>query len=291
MSTWFKFPCAYWSDPRQLRLWRELGDAALWLPARLWTFAATFAESGKLAEYSPSDLARLLEYVGDGGAMIVALQAAGYLDKKCRIVGWAELYSLPASRQLAAKTGAAARWAKRASTADDTHVRNQKEEKEKIEEREAHALRDGMRDASSHILPHSLTLTKQEIAQTANDFKMTPEGVAEALRVFNEIKTNFLQDARTLQALRGWLRTSKIGKDLARRFSRGSPNATNGAAWQREPPFDWRAWLREERPPEDYPGRQIWEDGPWIDIGDTWKEEIWAKARAPADKPGESTPR
>lgn len=196
MSTWFKFPCAYWSDPRQLRLRREIGDAALWLPARLWSFAATSAESGNLAEYLPGDLAQLLAYPSDGVAMIAALQSAGYLDEECRIIGWEELYSLPAARQRAGKTGAAGRWAKRASPVDG----RQKEEKEKIEEREAHALRDGMRDASSPTRTPFFDLPEQEKARVAKEFNISPEGIIEAIRCFTEIKANYHQDPQTPEA-------------------------------------------------------------------------------------------
>jgi hypothetical protein len=274
MSTWFKFPCAYWSDPRQLRLRREIGDAALWLPVRLWTFAATAAESGNMAEYLPSDLARLLDYAGNGGAMIAALQAAGYLDEECRIVGWEELYSLPAARQRAAKTGAAGRWVKKAPWVDG----RQKEEKE---EREAHAfrdaLRDGMRDASSPTHPPAFDLSEQEKARVADEFNISPEGIAAAIRCFAEIKANYPQDPQTPEAFCGWLRTSTPGKEFIRRFHQAHRKPTIEPGWKQEPNFDWRAWLRKERPPEDYPRREIWEDGPWIAISDTWKKEIWEK--------------
>jgi hypothetical protein len=287
MSTWFKFPCNYWSDPRQLRLRREIGDAALWLPARLWTFAATSAESGKLAEYSPSDLARLLEYAGDGEAMIVALQAAGYLDKKCRIFGWAELFSLPASRRLAGKTGAAGRWAKKASPVNG----RQKEEKEKIEEREAHALRDGMRDASNPTRTPSFDLPEQEKSRVAKEFNISPEGIIEAIRCFTEIKANYPQDPQTPEAFCGWLRTSPHGKGFLRRFQQTQRKPAIEPGWKQEPNFDWRTWLKKERPPDAYPSREIWEEGLWIAVVDTWKKEIWKKGGAPTYAPEESIPR
>jgi hypothetical protein len=285
MGIWIKFPCAYWSDARQFRLRREIGDNALWLPARLWTFAATTAESGNLAEYGPEDLATEFGFSEGGTKMILALQAAGYLDKKCQIVDWEELYGLPASRQSAARKGAAGRWTKRVPLADG----RQEEEKEKIEEREAHALRDGMRDASSPTRTPSFDLPEQEKARVAKEFNISPEGIIEAIRCFTEIKANYPKDPQTSEAFCGWLRTSSHGKDFLRRFHQAHRKPTIEPGWKQEPNFDWRAWLKKERPPEHYP-RTLWEDGPWINVVETWKKEIWAKDGAPTSAPRESIP-
>jgi hypothetical protein len=249
MGTWIKFPCAYWSDPRLLQLKRNLRDAALTLPARLWTFAAVSAEDGKLAAYSPEDLARLLEYPGDGEGMIRAFQEAKYLDRKCRIVGWADIYGLPASRQRAARKGAAGRWGARPSPAPSVQGEKQKEEKEKIEEREereAHALRDGMRDASEHThSPNWPSLIPLKDADAiAIEHQMTLEGVQLSYREFRQHKVTFADPVPSdpsdiLEAFRGWLGSSKDGKAVRAQYRRGVAQSAD-AEDNVPPPDRWK---------------------------------------------------
>ncbi len=114
MTPWFKFIVSYWGEIRNLRLRRTIGDAALWLPIRLWSFAVTQDRSdGDLSGYRADELAAELQYRGDADAMLRALIDCGYLDSSMKVIGWDEMYGLPASRKAAARARVAHRWAKR----------------------------------------------------------------------------------------------------------------------------------------------------------------------------------
>lgn len=214
MTTWFKFPTSYWDDPRMFTLRRSLGESALWIPARLWTFAAGQDGSGNLAKYQPAELAEALRYSG-GKDLVAELKAAGYLDRRGRIIGWDELFSLAASRKQAAVKAAAGRWGKASSPDEEKKKGDQKRE----ERGEAHALPDalpdGMRDASKGTLtPAALMLSPKEQSEAESELNTTAKGVVEGVKLFNQIKSNYPGDPRTSDAFKGWMRTSKHGQQV-----------------------------------------------------------------------------
>lgn len=71
---------SFWTHRKTLQLRRKLGDAAFWIPPRLWTFAAENAPNGDLSNYLAEDLAMLVQYSGDARVMLEALHEAGFLE-------------------------------------------------------------------------------------------------------------------------------------------------------------------------------------------------------------------
>jgi len=63
---------------RQLR--RILGTDALWIPPRLWAFAAEHEPAGDFDGYSPEDIAEAISYKGDASSMLQALKKVGFMD-------------------------------------------------------------------------------------------------------------------------------------------------------------------------------------------------------------------
>jgi len=218
----------------QLR--RVLGDAARWVVAAIWTFAAELDGSGNLGGYEPEALADAINYEGDPKQLIAALKDSGYIDGSGQILGWDELFGLPASRERAARKGARARWHPTAAASD-----SEEEKDENRQERgDGDAMRDALRHASPSLSPSSHEAEfKNDLNPTANEFGMTPEATREAWRIFSEIKANYPLDAITPEAFRGWLRSSRPGKDfVAAHILRPEKNTTPEAY---DEPDGWRA--------------------------------------------------
>ena len=194
MTTWYKFPVSYWDDARMFKLRRIVGESALWLPARLWTFAVSQDGSGDVSDYQASELADALRYPQDGPDVIKAFKDSGYLDPKGRIVGWAELFSLPASRKAHSQRMAAARWGKKTPSPNPSDRREEKEKKERGEERDSHALHDAMHDASAlptvpAIPPAPVSFPWSSLEQMPDEHrKLFKRFGAKAPEVFAEIR-------------------------------------------------------------------------------------------------------
>lgn len=66
-----------------------LGEAALWVPTRLWAYAVMHQPDGDFSKYSAAELGVILDYRGDAAAMLQALQKTGFMDEM-KIHGWVE---------------------------------------------------------------------------------------------------------------------------------------------------------------------------------------------------------
>jgi len=88
-----------------------IGEAALWIPPKLWCFAAENQPDGDFTDFSAKELALSIGYVGDADRMLEALQQASFMDGM-RLHDWIEhngYHSVFADR---AKKAAKARWKK-----------------------------------------------------------------------------------------------------------------------------------------------------------------------------------
>lgn len=92
-----------------MRLRALIGDAALWLPPRLWCYAAQNQPDGDFSKYLPAEFAMILAYLGDAQALLEALQQAGFLDGM-QIHGWPEHNGYHEVYAERAKKAANARW-------------------------------------------------------------------------------------------------------------------------------------------------------------------------------------
>lgn len=113
MSLYVRVNTNFFTHRKTARLRAAIGDAALWLPIRLWTYAAENQADGDFSAYSAAELATLLGYQGDAEAMLQALLQASFMDSNpLRIHDWAEYNGYHVTYAERAKKAAAARWAK-----------------------------------------------------------------------------------------------------------------------------------------------------------------------------------
>lgn len=143
-SSWFKFPVSYWDDPRLFRLKRLLGDDALCVPIKVWSYAVSHAQDGDLSQIEAEELAYAIRFDGDASKMIEALTSAGFIDENGCLADWEWMFALPRSRTESAR---------KAGLKSGENRRKKRDKKEEIrtEERrgECHVERDVERDVQS----------------------------------------------------------------------------------------------------------------------------------------------
>ena len=74
--------------------------------------------------------------------------------------------------------------------------------------------------------PPALVMSPEQAQELAPGFATTQNGIEEALAAFNDVKANYPGDPRTPEAFRGWLMTSKLGKEIRRRHPFIPPSKT-----------------------------------------------------------------
>ena len=111
MSLYIRVLTSFWTHRKTARLKARLGNDALWIPVRLWSYAAENQPDGCFKDYSPEEIAVLIGYQGDAQAMLQALLQAGLLDPDpLRIHGWEEHNGFHNSFARRATKAARARW-------------------------------------------------------------------------------------------------------------------------------------------------------------------------------------
>jgi len=115
MSHYIRLLTNFWTHRKTIRLIAALGNDALWLPLRIWTYAAENQPDGDFSDYSAEELALLVGYTGDAQAMLQALLKAGFFDDDpLRIHDWKEHNSYHSEFAERARKAAKARWKKHA---------------------------------------------------------------------------------------------------------------------------------------------------------------------------------
>jgi hypothetical protein len=215
-TTWFKFPVSFFKEARTLKLRRQIGDAAYWVPVAIWAFAASQDGAGDLSDYEPSELADEIRYKGDPDALIKAL-TPDFLDNKRCVVGWTEMFKLAESRKRHADNLAAKRRATLPSSLP-SQKRGEEIRPEESESRsEHHALHDASPNADTHSQAVSaFSLTEAQRSDVRKEFRMPIETVINAERVYRENKTPYIakDGALSFEGFKGWLRTTKDGKNF-----------------------------------------------------------------------------
>lgn len=106
----------FYTHRKTLRLRAALGDAAYWIPPKLWAYAAENQPDGIFKDYSAAEIASLIGYSNptrDASSMLQALLQAGFMDDKpLRIHDWQEHNSFHQVYSDRARKAAAARWSK-----------------------------------------------------------------------------------------------------------------------------------------------------------------------------------
>lgn len=117
MSLYVRVLNSFYTHRKTIRLRAAIGDAAYWVPPRIWSYASENQPDGCLQQYTPQELAMLIAYQGDGKALLGALLQAGFLDADpIRIHDWEEHNGYHATYAERAKKAAMARWAKPSPT-------------------------------------------------------------------------------------------------------------------------------------------------------------------------------
>lgn len=111
MSLFVRIDVGFWQHRKTLRLRALIGDAALWIPPRLWCYAAQNQPDGDFTEYLPEEIAMLIGYSGNAVSMLEALQQAKFFDGML-IHDWKEHNGYHETFAVRAKTAANARWEK-----------------------------------------------------------------------------------------------------------------------------------------------------------------------------------
>lgn len=109
MSLFVRLEAGFWTHRKTMRLRALIGDAALWLPPRLWSYAAQNQPDGDFSNYMPEELAMLLGYTSNAQAMLGALQQSGFMDEM-KVHDWQEYNGYHRAFAERAKKAAAARW-------------------------------------------------------------------------------------------------------------------------------------------------------------------------------------
>lgn len=102
----------FFTHRKTARLRLAIGDDALWIPIRLWAFAAENQPDGNLANYQSDELAMLIGCNKYATSILQALQQAGFIDPDGMIHGWLEHNGYHMAFSERGKKAAAARWAK-----------------------------------------------------------------------------------------------------------------------------------------------------------------------------------
>lgn len=111
MSLFVRVYTNYFSHRKTARLRVMLGDDAMWLPIRLWAYAAENQPDGDFSSYSAEEIAMLIGYTKNPTAMLQALLDSGLMDKDpLRVHDWAEHNSYHETYAIRAKNAAKARW-------------------------------------------------------------------------------------------------------------------------------------------------------------------------------------
>lgn len=272
-GVWFKFPGSYFEDIRLFKLRKQIGDDALWLPARLWCFCANAQTDGDLSEHSPESLAEVLRYHGKAD-LFAALESAGYIDAERCVVDWAGHFSLFESRQRAARKGADGRWLKSSPTPPPERQEETRQEERRGED---HALRDALRDASpppplpSAGWPEALASDQVEdvVSKTHSD----PDRVRELWGCYRDRKERYNEPfgPEKLAGFRDYVR-----EQLGTRPGRGHTSTHHGAPGSTlatiPEPKGWRAEALEYSKKKD--GAHDMDAGSWAYLAGLGWEQV-----------------
>lgn len=117
----------FYTHRKTLRLRALIGEAAFWVPPRLWAYASENQPDGCFRDYSSVELALLIGYAGDAQALLQALLQAQFLDAQpIRIHDWDEHNGYHSAFSERAKKAAEARWGRRPPTPPERTVQERK---------------------------------------------------------------------------------------------------------------------------------------------------------------------
>jgi hypothetical protein len=125
MSLYVRLMTGFWSHRKTAKLRSLIGDDALWVPLRLWCYAAEHQPDGCFKQYSSTDIAMLIAYSKDATVMLEALHTAGFMDNM-NLHGWEEHNGFHKTYSDRAQKAAKARW----STSPQTPLPEEESERD-----------------------------------------------------------------------------------------------------------------------------------------------------------------
>lgn len=100
----------FWTHRKTARLRTKLGDDALWIMPRLWSYAAESQPDGDLSDYTSEEIAMLIGCPKHATSIRQAMLDAGFLDEVGTLHNWDTRNGYHAAYSDRAKKAAAARW-------------------------------------------------------------------------------------------------------------------------------------------------------------------------------------
>jgi hypothetical protein len=136
MSLYVRVLNNFYTHRKTLRLRASIGDAAFWVPPRLWAYAAEHQPDGCFKEYTAPEIAAMIGYSGIAQALLDALLRVGFLDDNpLRIHDWEEHNGYHKSYADRASAAALIRWererAKKAAAGNGTDLKGKEKKGEK----------------------------------------------------------------------------------------------------------------------------------------------------------------
>jgi hypothetical protein len=109
---YIKVKLGFYTHRKTAKLRALIGDDALWIPPRLWAYAAENQPDGDFTNYGSEELSMLLGCFKHASSMRQALLQAGFLDEPGVIHDWEEHNGYHKTYSDRAKNAALARWEK-----------------------------------------------------------------------------------------------------------------------------------------------------------------------------------
>lgn len=112
MSLYVRVYTDFWHHRKTARLRSMIGDDALWIPLRLWSYSAEHQVDGDFSNYSSEEMAMLLGCSKYATSIKESLVNAGFLNDNGKIHDWSDHNGFHATNSKRAKLAAEKRWEK-----------------------------------------------------------------------------------------------------------------------------------------------------------------------------------
>jgi len=149
MALYVKVFTSFFSSKKAIRLRALLGNDALWIPIRLWAYAAENQPDGDFTGYTATEIALLIGYDKDATSMLQALQQVCLLDGM-KIHDWEQYNSYHKTFSERGKAAAAARWSK--------DKKGKEKSRERVETSIATSIPKASRPSEDEIITYCRTI-------------------------------------------------------------------------------------------------------------------------------------
>lgn len=119
MSLYIRLLSSFWNHRKTAKLRAAIGDDALWIVPRLWSYAAENQPDGDFSGYTSEELATLLGCSKHATSIRQALLEAGFMDENGTLHDWHEHNGYHVSFAERAKKAADERWKRKEKIGQD----------------------------------------------------------------------------------------------------------------------------------------------------------------------------